>query len=332
MKRLAGVVVVAVVLIAGGAATAVLAATTLVTFILAPDYALGDVSPSLRTFVEVFTSFMFLIPIGLGIWAIVTAVGLLRRRKWARTSALVVTTFALVPAAFSLIFVLALPFLSGPDNTRVSMVRELVLLSISALPVALCVWALWYLNRMHVRQHFGYVPTTPFVPIPQLPKRLRRRPVGVALIGWYLAIAPGFLLISLPAYLHWNLPAIFFGVVFHDLRAVAVGAFWSAFSFAAGLALLKGRNWGRALAICVFAMGMVNILFMGLRPGFQTTMQQSLNDVYRSMGMPSVAQSLPLTPIIWFGIIAGLPIPVIAIIYLARQKTLLSTAETVSTS
>ena len=90
---------------------------------------------------------------------------------------------------------------------------------------------------------------------------------------------------------------------------------------------MKAKNWGRILTIAIQAYGVANILLMFWNLGpleqYERSLLARMAVIYSKVGIPITPEMLePFTRMMWFSMLAGLPIPLLIIWYLVRQKDL----------
>ncbi len=245
MTRFAGLIVAAIVMIAGGLGAVAFGAFMIFEFIHQPSLSSGVSTVAVNALLNFMMVVMLLVPTAGGVWSILTGGGLLRQLKWARTSALVIAAITLTISVPVFLLMLVVPIVSMRKSGGIDALVMLRAATIAALPVAISVWALWYLNNAEVKKQFGIVRTGAFAPIP-LPatRKISARPTAVSLIAWYLIVSGGLLVSSVPMYLLLRSPWIFFGFILHAWSAIGVSLVWAGASVAAGIALLKAKESG----------------------------------------------------------------------------------------
>ncbi len=118
MKHLAGLIVVATLLIAGGVLAVLFGAFMLFEFAHQSGLANPGEAPAVNAVVNIVSVATLLVPVTAGLWSIFAGAGLLRSRKWARTSTLVIAAITLAVSGLMLVISLAAPFLSMNEPGR----------------------------------------------------------------------------------------------------------------------------------------------------------------------------------------------------------------------
>jgi hypothetical protein len=230
-----------------------------------------------------------------GIWGIVSAIGLLRLRNWAR---ICVAIFGGLLAGFSLcvaiglIFGLSLMPHEFPPGSVVSSGFITGLLSafaMIALSIAgLGIWWVFYLNRKHVKIQFLGEDTA------SAPKQL---PVSIAIIAWAL-IASGIMI--LPQLLAPT-PTLFFSFVFHGSAARLIYFFIGSVSLVSGIGVLKRIPEGYSISVAFLCFSFANSLSSYLLPGSHTRRSNLIQEL---LGNQTVF--FPMESYLTFVILIGL--------------------------
>jgi hypothetical protein len=212
---------------------------------------------------KVFGVVMGVFSAGLGVWGIWTAVGIFRRRGWARISILVLAALLTFMSASALLAVLVMPFPPTPgvsarimENARWGMAASYgVLLSIG-------VWWLILFNRGATKQYFAE----------REPVRESARPLSIGIIGWYLLI--GAIGTALGAVI--RMPAMLFGLIVTGWSAVAIYAAYTAVVIYLGIGLLRLHERARLWSIVYFCAIAANTVVTLARPGIMQQMQRAM--------------------------------------------------------
>lgn len=284
MARPASVTVVAVLAILGSLFTLLMAAVLgLVTQMPLPA---GVQQTSFNRYVMLFAAGLFG---ALGVWGIVTAVGLFQMKPWARISTLIFSGGLVFYAACSLFFALLFPAFA-PGDLSESFVRGMMIgmgVFYGAL-LAIGIWWLVLFNRAAIKAQFygGTVPVEPF-PLP----------LSITTIAWLLLTT----CIFFPFCMFTDWPATFLGWIVTGWRAKALFVMYGVAGVAAGYGLLKRRTWAYWLTMGYLVLALLNMLvFYGL-PGAQDRTEE-LNRMVIPKGMNmDVPQVTPQ-----FGILMGL--------------------------
>jgi len=217
---------------------------------------------------------------GFAVWGIVSGIGLLGLRQWARISVLVFSGFLLLATVPALVIVPAMPMphtADMPDNFYFFMKMFLVL--IYAIPAAIGTWWLFFFNKRSVKDQFrGMEAGVSALSSPQATER----PISILIIGWFMVIG-ACMTLPMPL-LHF--PMIFMGLLLTSWRGALLIEVWCAAQLIAAIGLLKFRAWGRTLSICILLFGILNVLVTLLLPGRDAKIEEVLAIVQERMGLP----------------------------------------------
>jgi hypothetical protein len=217
-------------------------------------------TPFSPSFLPILFFGMSLLAAAAAVWSILTLIGLLRLRAWARYSVLVI---AGCMAAFGAILTLtsfAMPFLAStvapqpgadPSAMRVIFFVSGVLYAVvTAIGVSLFI----YYNLAKTRTLFLH--SAPVNLDPPNTSTGRPRPTAITVISWlYMSTAPFFLI-----YLFLPFPAFLFGFILYGLAAHITYAVFGALTFILGYGLYRLWNWARIAFYAFFGLGLANVL------------------------------------------------------------------------
>ena len=246
-----------------------------------------------------------------GIWGVVSAVGLLRRKNWARICFLIfgglLAFFALSAAAGSLIVALALPG-TIPPNVPPGLVRGVAVafIVISLICLAIAIWWLVYFNRSSVKAAFGTGVAAASQP--------RQLPLAVSIVAWLLVgggVINGIQML-------FSYPLVLFGIVLRGWAAGLALALFAAVSVSAGIGLLKKRIEAHSLAVGYFVFGLLNVVSYLVLPGSFDRMQELVRETQSNQALPVNAMSpimvvgmltsiIGMSALLWFLIKARRP-------------------------
>jgi hypothetical protein len=193
--------------------------------------------------------------VAMALWGILTAIGLLRLRRWARYSILVIGGMsALIGLISMLITLLALmaplPMTSGADASQAHMYARIVIGVIAifyGIPCAVGIFWLVYFNRKKVRETFAGATGEALE---------SRRPLLISviailyMIGTVSCLLMGFL----------PIPAVIFGWTPHGWEKAIFLIAFAVLNTAAGIGLWRLEEWGRRLTLGLIAYGVANCL------------------------------------------------------------------------
>lgn len=192
-------------------------------------------------------------------WGISTAIGIFRRRGWARLSMIV---FALLLVGMGGSALVGILFIKMPDTGNVSpATMQNVRVGIAAFYGAMAVIGAWWLllfNSSATKQYFAERTAEPDA-----------RPLSIAIIGWYLLLcavgtATGAIL---------RMPGMLFGLILTGWEALAIYTAFTAVEIYLGAGLLQLQESARVASIAWFGLLAVNSVVTVALPGFAGRMQ-----------------------------------------------------------
>lgn len=311
MNRSVGVTVSAVVVFIGSALTLLMGAGSVLALVVLHNM------PPQPVFVRYSIIGVATIEVAFAIWGILSGIGLLRLREWARISMVVFGVLLLLFGLPGLVFIPLLPL--GPQGNVPENFVLMIKLGMGAfygVLAALGGWWLYFFNQRMVKDQFRTAP--PGAPGSATP---RARPLSISIIGWFLTISA----VAVLPVLLLRFPLFFFGFLFTGARAQLVMLAWCGLQFAAGVGLLRLRPWGRTLALCTLSLGMLNGLISMLIPGSQARLQQAMTLTMQRMNMPWLPEQGPMafqtwSASFWFGLFFGMVFVAVQLWFVARNK------------
>lgn len=246
---------------------------------------------------------------GLGAWGIMSAIGLLLLRNWARLSFLIfggiLAAFSLSAAAGSLLAVFVAPTtaLSANVPQQVFKVAFVVAAVISVTGLGIAAWWLVLFNRAAVKSTFvGEAVAT---------ARPSRLPLAVSIIAWLLIFGGAITAVGMFA----PNPALLFGLVLRGWAASLVFAVFAAASLTAGTGMLKRQVDAHTLALGLVGLGILNMLSLML-PGSAERVQALMVETQGSVPFPVES----LREILAFAMLFGIAMLVTMFLLLLRAR------------
>ncbi|MFZ1084384.1 MAG: hypothetical protein WAN35_05425 [Terracidiphilus sp.] len=212
-------------------------------------------TPPLPSWMPIFMYVFCAFFVALAAWGILTAVGVIRLRRWARYSILVIggvlALFGLMLFLGTLLMTLVpLPMPANVDASQAHTTQAIVkvVFGVMALLYAIvgAVGVTWlvYFNRQKVREAFasatGIVVES-------------RRPILISVLAVLNLIGS----VSCLLCMFIPFPAILFGWVIEGWGKVATYLVFAALTGAVGVGLWQLKEWGRLLALAMQAFGIV---------------------------------------------------------------------------
>lgn len=287
MSRPASVTAVAVLGILGSLFTLLMAAVTGgLMFVQLPGM---PEQPSLMRQAFVLNAGLFL---ALSVWGIVTAVGLLRMKRWARISTLIFSGGLVCFALLGLLSLFLIPLAVPPGMVDSIMRGVLVGVGIFyGMLLAVSIWWLVLFNRAAIKAQF-YGGTLPVEPFPV--------PLSITTIAWFLLTTCVFF----PFMVFTDWPIAFLAWVVMGWQAKLLYLIYGMAGVAAGYGLLRRRIWAYWLTLGYVGFGVANAVAFYAVPGSQERLQELIPGMIppeMDFATPSIS---PLAGIL-FGLLGG---------------------------
>jgi hypothetical protein len=248
----------------------------------------GAHQPTIAASPQLFTYFVLAISLFyavLAAWAILTVIGILRLRSWARYSILVIggglSVIGVLAAVGTLLSRFMLPTLQTQQPTvdpRIMSVIFMIMTAIYLLVAAIGVWWLIYFNLRSTRELFS----NPSIlsASNSANGRFSRAPNAIKIIGGFLLFSSACCLLS--AFLPF--PAFLFGFILPPAATHVLYLGFAAITAFAGYGLLRLKESARLLTIAFLALGCCNILLATL-PWYRTQFCLYMAQLTASMPM-----------------------------------------------
>ena len=326
-NRSAGTTIVAILQIIGSALLLLVAALMAFAMIMASPPANDPrLPPMYFTMMRIVVPLFYAVP---AVWGIVTAVGLLQLKNWARISTLVISVLLIVFGAFgillSMVFFLKPPPTPGVDPKMFTIIGAVTAI-FSLAQASIGIWWMVFFNRASVKAQFlpqqfpfpqpgqGAVPYAmdmPYSATPPPPGLATSpgaaAPTDVAPLPTPTIVAPQrptrplsisiiawFMLVSsifVPFILFLHPPVALFATILSGWQASVFMLVSAALNIYIGIALLKMKPAGRLIGIGYFLFGLVNVAVFYFAPGRSARMARLL-DLEQSM-FPWMRSSQP---------------------------------------
>jgi hypothetical protein len=273
MRRSVGITISAGVQILGGLLTAMMAVGVLAVALgLLPQVSGAQVSGPQGGPPRELLAVGGVLTLGFALLAVATAAGLLGLRPWARRSTMVFAGLLGTMGLLQLPVVLLMPMPAQPGvpSMRPFMVSYCLLLAGCGAG-----W-LFYFTRPRIRAQFAADGAPARAP--------GGRPLSITLVGSFVLLG-GF---GLAAAVLLPLPMMLLGQLVFGWAAKLACLGLAVVQLYAGVALLRLRPIGRALAIGTLALGLVNMALFQLLPGREARLQ-ALLDANRAWLGPAAA-------------------------------------------
>jgi hypothetical protein len=353
-SRSAGVTVIAILQFLGSALLLAMAGLLAVAMIVAPTPPPNNAQlpPMFFKIFRIIGPLIYALP---AVWGIVTAVGLLQLKNWARISTIIFSVLLIVFGAFgtlmSMVFFLKPPPGNGVDPKMFAIIGAIAAV-IGLAQIGIGVWWMVFFNRARVKAQFlpqpvafppqsadpyaidprystmvpppGFpsaadaaLPPTPPIAAPQR----TARPLSISIIAWFMLVSCVFV----PFTLLLHPPAVLFLAILTGWQAAVFMLISAALSVYVGIALLKMRPLGRLIGIGYFIFGLLNFSVFYFAPGRSARIARFM-DLQQSMfpWMRSAQSNSPLyadpTPFLLIGAIGGVAFCLALLYFLIRAK------------
>lgn len=355
-NRSAGVTTIAILALIGSALLLAMAGLIAVAMIAAPTPPPNDAQlpPTFFKVIRIIAPLIYALP---AVWGIVTAVGLLQLKNWARISTIVFSVLLIVFGAFgmltSMVFFLKPPPGNGVDP-KMFFILGAVTAVIALAQAGIGIWWMVFFNRASIKaqflpqplafQHFGQsadpyaidprystmvpppgfhsaadvaLPPTPPIAEPQR----TARPLSISIIAWFLLVSCVFV----PFTLLLRPPIALFLTILSGWQAVVFMLISAALNVYVGIALLRMKPLGRLIGIGYFVFALLNVAVFYFAPDRSARFARFL-DLEQSMFpwmRPSQANSpfyTDPTPFLLIGAIGGVAFCLALLFFLIRAK------------
>lgn len=278
MKRSAGVTVIAILSLLGSGFTFAMGIVVVAVAFIAPASASNQFpgSPNFFKALLLVSSLIYFVP---AVWGIVTGIGLLRLRNWARISIIVFSVLLILMVGFSGLVTLVAPFPPPQNNAVDPAMMTGIRMAIGAFMLALSgigVWWLVFFNRLKVKEQFGELPPviadgSPLhaaYPVQSSPAGAAdhsavKRPLSITILAWFLLIGCLFV----PLGLVLRTPMILFTKILTGWPAVLVCLGYAGAQAYIGVGLLRLKPAVRTAGIIFYTFGFVNAAVFYFAPG-----------------------------------------------------------------
>jgi hypothetical protein len=192
-------------------------------------------------------------------WGVSTAIGIFRRRGWARLSMIIFAILLIGMGGSALVGILLIKI---PNTANVPpQTMQNIRVGIAAFYGAMAVIGAWWLllfNSSATKQYFAESAAAPGA-----------RPLSIAIIGWYLLLCS----VGTATGAIFRVPGMFFGLILTGWAALAIYTAFTAVQIYMGAGLLQLQEPARVASIVWFALMAVNSVVSVVLPGFAGRMQ-----------------------------------------------------------
>jgi hypothetical protein len=256
---------------------------------------------ALPPFAKSLSIVMMLVFCGIAIFGIITGLGVLKLRNWARISMLVWGGVMGFFCGIALAFLLFVPLPEGVENSPLAPnVLRLVVSLAYGVPVAIGIWWLWLFNQSSVKEQF--LPTGPAEGA-ALVAPVARCPLPLAILAGFSIFSVGISVLLFPA-MHLPFNMIVFGFRFHGIPGAVVFFLSSALFLTGSIGMLRLKRWSYPLLLAQYFFWMASGTISLLSPNFERNVQA----IFSQMNLPEgPAAQAAFVQTRTFGILTLLP-------------------------
>jgi hypothetical protein len=284
-KPSASVIAAGIFAVAGSLLTILILSLGLVSFVMVGSRANAQMPAWVTTAMEA----MLALFVAVAIFGVVTGVGLLRLRNWARISALVWAGVSAPFSAFGVLLIVLTPF-PTPPNVPAGLIAAMRwgFAIFYALPLLIGVWWLVLFNGAAMKRQFSGQDISADSGIPQKP----RCPTPIAVLAWFYIVS---VLTSVPFLflLPFPMPMFMFGHLISGFAGRVILGLNCLLFPVAGIGLLKLKSWSYPLTIGIhllwFASGIVTIL----SPNYKVAIASVILQMHDAMHLPNTVVQPP---------------------------------------
>jgi hypothetical protein len=272
MKRSTGVTVIAVLSLIGSILTLLMGIVLALLMLFASAPSSNDL-PGSPMFFKVIIVGVVLIYLLLALWGILTSVGLLWLKNWARVSIIVFSVLLILMNGFGALLSLSVPFSlpNKPADASAMAGARIFMGGFSLALLGIGIWWLVFFTRARVKEQF--VPALAGGPMQQaadatqVPYRQSitpgERPLSITILAWFLLA--GCLFIPLNLWLHF--PALLFTELVRGWPATTYYLAVAVLHLYLGIGLLRLQPTARKVGIAYFIFCFANSAVFNFAPG-----------------------------------------------------------------
>jgi hypothetical protein len=261
-----------------------------------------------------------------GVWGLISGIGLLRYRNWARISTLVWSGLAVAFCGLLMLFVSSMKIPVPPNAVAgTEQLARVFIVIIYALPLVIGVWWLILFTRKPIVALFApsTVAAGALLDPSGFPAALAKPhpPLPITIVAWFLiissALSAGFLFFP-------RFPLVLFGHLYHGSAGTIFLVAGAAICLVGGIGLLKVKPWSFWLIVGWQAFGLLNGTITLLNPNYDSLMKEILasSALTRSQPYPMPMQNYRV-----FAILGLIFVAIVLIILLAYRSRFQAAAD-----
>jgi hypothetical protein len=257
---------------------------------------LAEMEPATPWITKGLLDVVWIFCLAVGAYIFFCGIGIMRLRRWARISLMIIggfmLFFGLAGVIVAWIALVAMP-LPGPPGVNAIIAGLLVL--VYGTPIALAVWWLILFTRRSVVAQFDARRAT-------LPSGLSIQfrkpgcPLPISIVGWFSLMTVLNLVIL--SFLPFSIPVVLFSRVLHGMIAYFLLAFLAAALIASGIGLLRLQRWSHPFNLSLQVLYTANLLVTILSPAYPGQVRAMLAEMHLPAMPPGVPDFLKYAPYI----------------------------------
>lgn len=318
MRRSAGVTAIAVVSLLGSVLVMCLGVSSAAAVFLVPRSTSSPSSPVPPAALLVVAGAFYFLP---GVWGLVSGIGLIRLRNWARISTIVfgvlLILFGILTAVMmAIMFASGLPAGEQFDPAKAASVLAIMRGLLGALvlvEISIGAWWVVFLTRPKVAEQFGGTGTA-------ASGTASGRPISITIIAWVMLI--GVVGVIFPLVMHTPVP--FFLTTLSGLPAALYMIAMAVTVAYSGVGLLRLQPTARLVAIGYTVFAFVNTTVFTLLPGGRARLGGMMEQqrAMTSVLIPGTSSAPPFDPVtmIYFSMATGTILMAVQLYFLVTRK------------
>ena len=272
-----------------------------ISMLLLPDLPTTRNAPSMPQGVRAMAATIMLFLLALAVFGIFVAIGILRRRNWARITILVWGGLMAIISAVSIPFIFlvfnSLPSTlpPGEDAAPIMGFMKLFMIFLYGIPLGVGIWWLMLFTRPRVVMAFAAPAPMGAYPPPAYPPNLdvtgfplaepvvhpafsmkAACPLPLMILAGFLVFSAAFMLLAVLFPLTGSMPFFFFGHFFGGVTAKILLGLMGVIFGVAGIGIFKLKPAALDALLVLYCLFFVNGVLSLLSPRFLTVMQEAM--------------------------------------------------------
>lgn len=240
--------------------------------------------PELPQFVRTAMLAMMGLMMCVSVFGVVTGIGLIRLRNWARISALIWGGLCVFFGVLGIPIAFLMPLAPPPNAPELpvgtAQALRWFMVFIYGVPLIVGIWWLILFNRKSIKAQFSGALISSDAALPQKP----RAPLPITVLAWFYVTS--ILNVLFLPFLPFRIPILIFGRVVSGNMGLAVLLLSCLVFFACGLGLLKLKPWSYSLTIGLQVFWLASTAVSMFSPNYEAVMDSFLRDIQASLHLP----------------------------------------------